>query len=114
MFFTGKQGQVYPVEIAKGYGTKPVFGEYGSATKSNLTLTGQMLNALKYRIKSQGFELYIDDNTRESGGLTNAKVAEHVSENGRPFMAIAKPEKLVIIRLYQNIIRGIINKLGLS
>ena len=58
-----------------------------SARKSNLTLTGQMLNALKGEGLKSGIRISFSENRKE-GDLTNSEVAKRVS-GARPFMILA-------------------------
>ncbi|MGB0257745.1 MAG: hypothetical protein ACPGES_03740 [Coraliomargarita sp.] len=63
-------------------------GEFFKPAKSNLTFTGQLLESLKARsnVRTQVITLFVSG--RRDDGLTNKEVAEHVAENGRPFLGI--------------------------
>ena len=43
-------------------------------TKSNLTFTGQLLDALKFKIAGDGITIYIEDSGRKKGKITNKKL----------------------------------------
>ena len=104
-FFKAKQGHTYPVE---GSFKKPVTGKFGSAKRSNLTLTGQMLEALGFRI--QGAKIFIKVNNKlRKDGLTNAKVAELVSEE-RPFISLTGTEERILIRELNSILNKLVKK----
>lgn len=126
VFRTNAQGRVYPIYPARKVGKRgkplksresfpvPVTGKYGSAAKSNLTLTGQMLDALTYTASRNKVRVFIKNTIRSEGKfakkLTNQQVAEYVSKD-RPFMAIASGEMRILIREYERYVATIIKKL---
>jgi hypothetical protein len=115
-------------------------GKFFKPERSNLTFTGQMLEALTYRLEIQKKKIIIfvkdslrfqtnkindqktdkalrSKNKKKSFGafnalisrsgqrgesLTNAEVAERVSDNGRPFLALDKP---AVARLRAELVR---------
>jgi len=85
----------------------PPKGIYGTPKKSNLTNTGEMLEAIEGKTIKGGFELSINNNTRKDG-KTNKEVAKHVAENGRPFFGLSESENRVIITQYKNVIRKLV------
>jgi len=67
------------------------FGEFFNAKKSNLTLTGEMLNALDTSIDTgaPSVSVFVKPSSRsDDSGLTNLDVAIKVAEDGRPFLGI--------------------------
>ena len=115
LFFVGKQGQTYPVKktTKRGKAIKfpsPVTGEFGRPTKSNLTLSGQMLKAIAFDYGDTGFRLFIDNSSRKDSKLTNKKVAEYASED-RPFFALTAGEVRILQRELENIINEIIKRI---
>jgi hypothetical protein len=83
------------------------FGSYFDPKKSNLTDTGQMLDAIEYSIMRGSFKLTIADTkrknlkgykTKKSKMLTNLEVAGHVTDNGRPFFALTEDEQRILER----------------
>lgn len=104
----------------KGKG-KPA-GAYFSPQRSNLTMTGQMLDALKYKYTrgSNKVNIFIEDSSRPVKGpvlrgkkpenLTNAQVARRVAANGRPFMGMDDLGKRRIIQLAKRKLRDEIKK----
>ena len=89
----------------KQRGKRQSFGEFGSVRKSNLTLTGQMLDAISYEAKARGVRVYIDTSTREDGKHTNAEVAEFVQDAGRPFFILTQDELTVVVRAIERELR---------
>jgi hypothetical protein len=63
---------------------------FTSATKSNLTFTGQLLNSLSFRFVRDGKIVVVAKGNR-SDGQTNKKVATFVSID-RPFLALSRVE----------------------
>jgi hypothetical protein len=95
-------------------------GEFGSVNKSNLTMTGQMLNAIKHRRGVTGsIVIYVNKRTRrnpfskKAKKLTNAQVAEYVAENGRPFLGLDRQESKIIQGLWLTLVREKIRKGGI-
>ena len=82
------------------------FGPFFSPARSNLTLTGEMLEALTTSVdpKNATFTVSIDPSTR-SDGENNAEVAKKVAKNGRPFLGIDEKGKEIIIRMIQASLR---------
>ena len=70
----------------------PVTGEFGTPGKTNLTLTGQMLNSLDYKTTQKGFKIFIKNTKRTDRKLTNKEVSEYVSKT-RPFLALTDKEQ---------------------
>lgn len=102
---------------------KPSLGEFGRPAKSNLTLTGAMLDSITLEYDDGGFRLYIPNSMRPDG-KTNAQVAKYVSNGGsytngngkkvtipaRPFFALTKGELRILTRELDGIIKEIIQK----
>lgn len=76
---------------------KKNLSELTGPKKSNLTATGQMLEAITYKFQSGGFLFFFKSGRRgrelsgSEGRTTNAEVARHVSEK-RPFFALSRTE----------------------
>lgn len=66
------------------------FGEFFSPSRSNLTLSGQMLDALKSEVDEQKGQVtvFVESSSRNDSDLNNAEVAKKVAENGRPFIGL--------------------------
>ena len=80
----------------------PGSGERFSPNRSNLTYTGQMLNAITSKPTRSGFELQIKNTLRSDSSSSNKEIAKYVSEKGRPFFALTRPEQRVIMKKYRD------------
>lgn len=85
---------------------------------SNLTFTGQMLNALRsvVDVTKRQVSIFVNDDRRKGKyeKLTNAEVAKHVADQGRPFLGLDQSGvKRVKQLLIENVRRQII-KSGLK
>lgn len=78
-------------------------------TKSNLTMTGQMLNAISYKVKKLGGIIFIKDSTRRDGKNTNKEIAEYVSKN-RPFFHLSDSEIRQLKREAVKLVRSKLKK----
>ena len=86
--------------------------------RSNLTLTGQMLDALRQKATpaESTIEVFVENSRRREAGryedeLTNAQVARKVAENGRPFLGLDRTgrdriRRMVIAELRRALKRG--------
>lgn len=96
---------------------KYLVGEYATPKKSNLTFTGQMLDALKYKLQENKIIVYINSTRRkptipgrsEKVGTNNA-VAELVSEK-RPFLGIATEETRILDNKIRSEAKALLNKI---
>jgi hypothetical protein len=66
--------------------------------KSNLTFTGQMLDSITF--KAGRGKLRVEPSGRRRDGLTNLKLAEHVTDKGRPFFLLSDNELKQIVRIF--------------
>ena len=99
--FTTQEGKFVEFKIKK---TK--LGNFGSAGRSNLTRTGQMLDSIDFKVTRNGVTIFIPDSPREDSALSNADVAKFVTKQGRSFFELTDSE-------VGSIQRTIINKLRL-
>ena len=100
--FNTKEGKFVEFKIKK---TK--LGNFGSAGRSNLTRTGQMLDSIDFKVTKNGVTIFIPDSFRDdddSKQLTNADVARFVTKQGRSFFELTDSE-------VTSVQRTIINKL---
>jgi hypothetical protein len=80
--------------------------EFTTPPRSNLTLTGEMLESIEILdVKDGKVEIGPNLNTRRDGKATNQKVAEGVSK-ARPFMNFHKLEIKKLARFYEKNILG--------
>ena len=83
----------------------PPEGEFARARKSNLTYTGQMLEALDYNVQSKSFRVRVRSSIR-SDGKNNEQIAEYVQEGDRYFMGYSDGELRTIQRTFRDSIRS--------
>lgn len=76
-------------------------GKLFKPNKSNLTFTGQMLESLRGRSNLRNQTVTIFATGTRDDGQTNKEVAEHVADQGRPFLGL----DLKGIKRIENIIR---------
>jgi len=85
---------------------KPRLGEFGSPSKSNLTLTGEMLDSIQIKIQKYGFLLYFPNTKHKwSKRVTVRQLAQYVQENGRPFFSLSQGEIRVLLKAVQDDVR---------
>jgi hypothetical protein len=135
-----KQNQLYLVHLTRGEWNKikpPRLGQYATASRSNLTLSGQMLDSITPSVTPQGTAQIVIPNTvrrpiYRNGGppilnktnLTNAELAEIQAKGGtwhngsvnvtlppRPFFALTSGEVNIITRSYELALRKEISRL---
>lgn len=103
----GGYGKLKKVRFkAKGL---PVMSELTNPKKSNLTLTGQMLSAIR-GIRNGTKFIFTFAGTRDDG-KTNSQIAQYARENGRPFFSLSKSEQNGLQRKISKIIKESIKKL---
>lgn len=86
---------------------KPGKGEYFSPGRSNLTYTGQMLDAIDFKVSRGVVTVFIKNNKRSDGKNTNKEVAEYVRD-ARPFFTLTVPEQRVLFRDIEKNVRDFI------
>lgn len=79
-----------------------------TTSKSNLTFTGEMLEALTYEV-GKGIRVYVEDSNR-TDGKDNKKVAGYASEE-RPFLALTQKEFKIIQDMYKKEITRLIRRI---
>jgi len=92
---TNPNAKRLPKSVAKSYRkfvrkqALKKFGPFFSPKKSNLTFTGQMLEALDSKVDRDVAVVFVQSSSRDDdSGLTNAQVAEKVIREGRPFLRL--------------------------
>lgn len=134
------RNQLYLVNLTKKQWPKitgPVLGQYGTATRSNLTLSGQMLDSMVGSVTPKGtVQVVIPATVRKpiyrKGGppilnktnLTNAELARIQEEGGtwhngsvnvtlppRPFFALTEGEQRIISQAYEKALRQELERL---
>lgn len=100
-FFKGKQGQTFAVEKSSRFSfSKPKLGPLGKPSKSNLTFSGDMLEALEFKVTKSGVRVFVNNRIRKDG-MTNQEVAEHVSKD-RPFLNLSNVEHKRVIQFIED------------
>jgi hypothetical protein len=113
---SGKQGSLKPLGAFARPENKDKYidkrkkarlaGELSELTtpkKSNLTYSGQLLDAIKGRVK--GFQIIIEILGNRQDGMSNDQLREYVEEK-RPFFKLSNPEKKALIRALKKMILG--------
>ena len=59
-----------------------------SPKRSNLTLTGQLLNSIKATVVKSKRQVVIEPTGKRDDGLTNKEVASELADNGRKFLGL--------------------------
>lgn len=98
--FIVKDGIVRPIQPKPGSTfPSPVTGSFSSANqkRSNLTLTGQMLDSMTFTVRGKQAIVYIPASRRTDSELTNRQVQEFV-EQERPFMRLARKEWDILVQ----------------
>lgn len=89
---------------------KPPLSSKTSPGKSNLTLTGQLLESIIGRSPRRGVAVVRTSGNRKNvgfirtGRMGNKQLAKIVTEQGRPFLAISGPEFVFISREFQKLL----------
>lgn len=91
VFYTDKLGRVRRVKTGPGFKSRIKLSDRTTPSKSNLTLSFQMLASLRGRYVRPGFGVVEPTGTR-SDGMTNAQIAEFVTEQGRAFLNLSNNE----------------------
>ena len=79
-------------------------------SKSNLTLTGQMLNSITIISKNEKSIVIGPKGRRQGERLTNDKLAEYVAENGRPFMHLTEADFRQVVRFFRENFGDLVSK----
>lgn len=91
IFFRDKQGRVRAVPANGNFRSRLKLSPKTTVSKSNLTLTGQLLDSLQARITGPGKGEIRPTGVRDDG-LTNEEVANFVQEAGRVFLNLSNNE----------------------
>lgn len=81
-----------------------------SPNKSNLTQTGSMLDSLE-PVRTGEYSIQVTPTGNDSNGISNADKASWLTEQGRPFMFLSKPEIIRLKNTLSNHLDTIIKKL---
>lgn len=95
-FYTDENGVVIPYEPL----APPIISPRTTPAKSNLTMTGQLLDSLKGEVNNN--QIVIKPTGIRNDGYTNREIAEFVEEQGRQFLGLTRGEKNELIRELKN------------
>lgn len=79
--------------------------------KSNLTLTGSMLDNLNVRTNYQKWTATLKPAGRDRYGISNKKKAGYAHDSGRPFLYLSPKEEKELVKIYEKDLNKIIKKL---
>jgi len=91
VFYTDKLGRVRRVKTSAGFKSRISLSDRTTPSKSNLTLSFQMLASLRGKVTGIGSGVVEPTGTR-SDGMTNAQIAQFVTEQGREFLNLSNNE----------------------
>jgi len=112
-FFMDDQGQLRKVP-KRSKALANVDKTYFKPTKSNLTFTGQMIKSLTFKTTVTKSSVAVFPKGRRKGSkLSNKKVAEFVSANGRPFIGIDTEGIKVTVNMIKRFYRRQLKREGL-
>lgn len=98
-FRTSKTGVVYPIK--KGSFTPPTLSSDAKPSKSNLTLSGEMLSSIEGKRSGSLFTFFF------SNSFSNDK-ARWAKEGGRPFFGLSETDKKGLTTKISSIFRQIL------
>ena len=114
VYFTSKSGKVIRVPTSAKFRSRMSLSTKTTPSKSNLTLTGQLLDSLKGTVTGFGRGVIKVTGQRDDGG-TNEDIASFVDDNGRPFLHLSNNEikQLAILAadLMKNELKNVLTKL---
>lgn len=98
------------VERRKALKEKGELSQKTNPRKSNLTKTGQMLDSIKTVKAGKGFAEIRPEGPRTDTDQNNEEIAQHVTDAGRPFMKLSKPEKSGVLKVIEKKISKVVRK----
>jgi len=112
-FFTNSNGKVVPITSNV---RKPKLDKNTTPNRSNLTATGQLLNALRGIYKRRNIIIDFDKERRgpgltgQRGKATNSDIVGYQEKQGRPFFDLSRSELNGLRRKIANRIRKLLEK----
>ena len=93
-----------------------------SATRSNLTLTGQLVDAVKFEVNGNTITVFVDKSNRtgyKTGSstlksITNEALAEFLDDKGFGFLGLDKKGEQIVVREFEAALRRALKKSGLT
>lgn len=108
VFFFTRNNKVIPAKPKSG--NRPRLGVFGKPGKSNLTFSGQLLNAQVVNANQTGFKISVRRSSRRGDNKTNQQVQEIV-EAERPYFSLTRDENRIIEKKWTQIVRKELDKL---
>lgn len=84
---------------------RELLDQTASPNKSNLTFTGQLLRSMRVKKAFNKKALIGPNNRRRRGGLTNEKLGQYVTEQGRPFNFLSQKDIKKLEKLIDKILK---------
>lgn len=94
-----KEAREFSKEFLKG-----MTGEFFDAKRSNLTMTGQLLDSIAEENTLDGIRIYIPNTVRKNSKLTNLQIYGYVTKE-RPFFALTDGEYRILQNEYEKIVQ---------
>lgn len=91
----------------------PYLDDTTSATKSNITFTGQLLSSVKITKIKKGSITIGPSGTRSDSKITNEQLAAILADKGRSFMRLSQLEFNQLLRFYRKTFGDLLRKQGL-
>lgn len=90
----------------------PRLGTFGSPTKSNLTLSGEMLESIAVKFTRGGVTLYFPDTPHPvHKHVTIRELAQYVEDQGRPFFYLTEDERRILVSDLSKMLRKLAGSL---
>lgn len=83
---------------------KMILGPFASANRSNLTMSGELLESIIYKIVGRDVVIEVENSDR-GDGLTNKQLAKYVTDQGRPFFGLSTTEGKILDNFIRRLIR---------
>lgn len=100
------------IEARKGLKkTKIKTGRFFKPEQSNLTVTGQMVDSIKYEVGDGFARAFIDDSKKRNDGQSNKTIADKVASEGREFMGLTEQDNKTINRMVEREANRIVREL---
>lgn len=110
VYWTGKNGKVRRVPTSAKFRSRLRLSTKTTPGKSNLTLSGQLLDSIKATVQGPGRGFIAPDGSR-TDGFTNQEIATFVEEAGREFLNLSNNEIKQLEQFAGDILRIDIEKL---
>ena len=100
----------FTVQSRREYARGGRTGEFFSPGRSNLTLTGQLLNSMRTKERGSKAAIIEISNEKRSDGLTNRQVNISLERRGFRFFGLSEGEVRILIDSYRKVIESRIGR----